>query len=233
MLIFIFLYLRITIHSCLDNIENMNLYLTSNTFINNKAISGGALYFSNSIDHDEENTDNEIIMNHNVFNKNHADNFGGAVYSKYNQLYLTNANNNTIIYNSAGVMGGGIFSPNSINKNMFNLNQWTFVNNTVNAYENNYSTHPAYINLETKIDNNTIDITTGNYFPLYFTLCDEYNNAVDDKTKYYSSLTIKLSLIEKYDEEEDMIDDDIEDPNELYYYVVGNIGTFINGNINK
>ncbi|OUM64329.1 hypothetical protein PIROE2DRAFT_8880 [Piromyces sp. E2] len=162
-------------------------------------------------------------MNYNTFNHNYAYNFGGAIYSKYNQLYLTKANNNSIIQNVAGVTGGGIFSPNLIEKNMFDVNHWIIQSNTVNSFENNYSTNPAYIVLETKIKNNKIQIISGNYFPLVFTLYDEYDNIIEDITKYYSSLSLILSLTEN-DEEEI-----IENFDELNYHTVGNICTFING----
>jgi len=101
--------------------------------------------------------------------------------------------NNTISYNKAGIDGGGIYSSNIVNKNLFDINQFEFINNTVNSFKNEYSSLPYYIVLNTKMENNSIKISSGDYLPLSFSLYDEYNNILEDMAKYYS-IALKISL---------------------------------------
>ncbi|OUM68061.1 hypothetical protein PIROE2DRAFT_4345, partial [Piromyces sp. E2] len=212
---------------CFDNIVNLSLNLTSNIFEKNQALNGGALFFGNKI---ENNVNDALFINieNNIFKENFAENFGGAIYSNYNQLGLAISKDNQIIFNEAGIMGGGVYSPNEINKNLFNFDNSLIENNTVSSYINNYTSEPSYILLNTTLNKNKNNIITGDYFPLNFTLFDEFNNLVEDITKYYSSITFKVLMIEKNSIENDIIKDDFS--NKLASYkITGNIGSFMKG----
>ncbi|ORX51108.1 hypothetical protein BCR36DRAFT_288750, partial [Piromyces finnis] len=216
---------------CISNIKDMNLDLFSNTFKKNYGINGGAIYLTNaeaSYDNNKKKhsprniNENVIKFENNTFIENEAENFGGAVYSNYNKLFLATSKNNEIIKNKAGIMGGGIYTPNSKDQNMFNvmdIKNWKFENNTVNSFINDFTTKPYYISLNTTLKNNRITITSGNFFSLKFLLLDEYNNIINDITKYYSSLTLKLSLSSPDNKNGDNVN----------FYLTKNIGTFING----
>jgi len=208
----------------------MKLNLTSNLFNYNSALNGGALFLKDGINNSNNNNrSDEISIENNMFYHNHAKNFGGAIYSEYSKLYLATTKNNTIINNSADNMGGGIFTPSSINKTMFNLNNLEIHNNTVNSYNNDYSSKPKYIKLKTYFNENRVNIITGDYLNINFILYDEYDNIMVDKAKLYSFITIKLLLKPK---ERNTIynDDDILFNTTSKYYMKGNIGTFVNGN---
>jgi len=194
----------------------MKLELTSNEFNINEAISGGALYIQNK-DDIEINENRNIILEHNRFKENYAEYFGGAIYTKFSKLNLIEAKNNEIIFNKAGVMSGGIYTYHYSHKNLFNNNSnFIFRNNTVNLYINNYSSNPSSISLDTIIRKNPINIITSDYLPLSFSIYDEYDN---DFTKYYSDITLRVSL-----------------KSEKTYInkmkLLGNICLFINGKIN-
>ena len=158
-------------------------------------MNGGAIYVKNSMNNfSNDNNENNIgYINDNVFISNEARNYGGAIYSEYNKIYLIENKNNTISYNKAGIDGGGIYSSNIVNKNLFDINQFEFINNTVNSFKNEYSSLPYYIVLNTKMENNSIKISSGDYLPLSFSLYDEYNNILEDMAKYYS-IALKISL---------------------------------------
>jgi len=158
-------------------------------------VNGGAIYVKNSMNNfSNDNNENNIgYINDNVFISNEARNYGGAIYSEYNKIYLIENKNNTISYNKAGIDGGGIYSSNIVNKNLFDINQFEFINNTVNSFKNEYSSLPYYIVLNTKMENNSIKISSGDYLPLSFSLYDEYNNILEDMAKYYS-IALKISL---------------------------------------
>jgi len=221
--------------------------LTSNNFNGNKASNGGAIYLVEDKKSSELNKvfNRSIYLENNHFRNNIADNFGGAVYSHYdrNQLQFT-AKDNELIYNEAGIMGGGLYSLEAINKNV-SLEGLKFENNTVNSINDNYSTKPSYIKLNMLQNQNNFRITTGKYFPLNFSLHDEYDNIVVDNSNYYFSITIKVELIEK-DKKKSHKNNEINkvnDSNEIKeenaedtkkevikkYIVEGNSASFING----
>ncbi|OUM69480.1 hypothetical protein PIROE2DRAFT_2569 [Piromyces sp. E2] len=208
---------------CLTNIIDMKVELISNQFYKNKAINGGAFYLESDINNNEKNI---ITIKNNIFKENIAENFGGAVYSNFKNFYISNSLNNTITDNEAGIMGGGVYFHQYINKKIFNLENIQIENNTVNSYINNYTSKPSYIKLNTtlNIDNdNIINITTGDRFPLNFTLFDNFDNIIEDITKYYSSITLKVTLDEDNSNEDDTI----------LYYLKGNIGSFVKGKSKK
>jgi len=213
---------------CIDNIKNLGLKFISNTFDGNIAENGGALYIVDGQDMDL-NENRDIYFENNIFCKNIAHSFGGAIYSNFTKLYLANVNNNIITYNKAEIMGGGIFSPNSVNKTSFNINKVTIENNTVDSLDNNYSSNPYYINLDTPLNNNIINIMSGDRFPLSFTLYDEFHNIIKDNTKYYSSsLILKIILMTKNNDEYEYDDCDECDDNQKIH-LINNIGSFTNG----
>jgi len=194
----------------------LKLDLNSNSFIENHAYNGGALYLiGNNVN--SNNKDKSIIIQHNTFEGNKAENFGGAIYSDYNKLYLAQANNNTIINNIAYIMGGGVYAPNSVNEKLFNLNTNNIVNNTYN----DYASKPAYITLNEPSSNRNISLISGEWISINFTLYDEFDKKYEDRTKYYSSMTVRVALKEKKE--------DIEDDGDLNYHLMGNIGSFNNG----
>lgn len=151
----------------------------------------------------------------NIFEKNIAGDFGGAIYSECDKLNFISSNNNRINYNSAGIMGGGIHSLNIID-----LSGFEFKNNTISSVINNYSSNPAFIYLNTTLDKN-IELNVGDYFPLTFTLYDEYGNIFKDVNKYFSFLILKLTLVKK--------EDDFKNSRRKRYYLKGNIGSFSEG----
>ncbi|ORX84871.1 hypothetical protein BCR32DRAFT_291039 [Anaeromyces robustus] len=205
---------------CFNDITNMELNLNSNLFNNNKAVNGGALSFEdnkgiikNNINYRKRRKRNEIIendnslnniiinMENNIFEKNQAENYGGAIYSNYNSINSYINKNNKIKYNEAGIMGGGIYS-----KNIWNNSKCIFIfdhssdfqENISNNHLNNYSSKPSYISLDNKIKGNKISLYSGDLLPLSFSLYDEYDNIVEDKAKFLSYVMLTLSLKEKY-----------------------------------
>jgi len=205
----------------------MELNFNSNNFFNNKAINGGALYFKKSDDSVDIVNNKTISFSNNIFDKNIAENFGGAIYSEYDKLYLASFDNNTIKNNEAGIMGGGIYSPYNSDKNLFDVDKIIFGKNKMD----NYTTGPANIILNYKksnIDiNKPINLITGDILPLEFQLRDEFNQIIEDITKYYSELTLNVTLTKIYKDGED--DDDYEDEDD--YYLNGNLASFSNGNV--
>jgi len=123
-------------------------------------------------------------------------------------------------------LGGGIFSPYQVDKNLFNLNNTLIANNTINSYIDNYSSRPSYISLNTTIDVNDNHIITGDYFPLNFTLFDEFNNLIEDITKYYSSMTLKVFMVENSTDNDN--DNNYEEKSTVFK-MTGNVGTFLKG----
>jgi len=211
---------------CLENISKLNLSLTNTYFIKNKAVNGGAIYISDSISKDIDNINDNIYNNikieNNTFKENTANDFGGAIYSEYSKFYLADSKNNLITFNKAGIMGGGIYSPKYVDKTIFDLSNNIIENNTINSFIDNYTSKPSYILLNTIFEDDTINIITGEYISLVFTLYDEFDNIVNDITKFYSSITLKLTLTNEYEY----------DQNNLNYIINGNICSFINGIIN-
>ncbi|OUM66936.1 hypothetical protein PIROE2DRAFT_5796, partial [Piromyces sp. E2] len=182
---------------CYNNISSMTLYINNNKFYNNKSKSGSAIYFSGTNDsEDSEYTYEDVIIKNNIFYNNTAKYFGGAIYSEYNKLYLALSYNNKFLFNKAGNMGGAIFSPHSVDKNLFNLTDDIFENNSVLSNKDDYNSKPAYITLNTKLYND-ISINVGDYFPLEFSLYNEFNDLSTDIAKYYSLLTLKLNINKK------------------------------------
>ncbi|ORX49040.1 hypothetical protein BCR36DRAFT_413035 [Piromyces finnis] len=208
----------------IKNILDMNLDLNSNIFIKNEATNGGAIFISNKLNRDNEG---RINFENNVFLKNKAYSFGGAIYTEYDELVSSFTVNNTVANNDADIIGGGIFISNSSKMRLLDMNKWNINNNTVNARINNYFTRPAYIKLNSSIYKNEIKITTGDHLPLNFILYDEYDQPIEDETEYYSTILIKLSLIPITNNDKELIDDV-----HNKYNLIGNVGTYVNGEIN-
>ncbi|OUM61162.1 hypothetical protein PIROE2DRAFT_12876 [Piromyces sp. E2] len=220
--------------------NNLSISIENSLFNKNKcygrggaiAVNGGALYLSdnsdNNYDNNNNNNDNnigenkniEIFFENNIFKENYANNFGGAFYSNNSKFYLISAKNNSFINNKAGVMGGGIYFNNFTEKNLQNS---IFKNNAVSHLIDDYNSKPSYFLLTSMLNNVTTKINSGDYFPLTFTLYNDFDNIITDINKYFNMITLKLEIIDKnhflnnrYNVSE-------------YYYIIGNIGTFVNG----
>jgi len=196
----------------------MDLSLNSNIFINNNGDNGGAIYFGNEISNIDDMNNPTVNINNNIFKENKAERFGGAIYSNYHKLGQATVNDNQIVYNEAGISGGGIYSPNSINETLFDMTKIKIENNTVDSFIDNYSSKPLYIMLNS---NETISVNVGEYIPLMFSLYDDFDNIIIDITKYYSFLSLKLVMVET-----DFSDIDNS-------YILGNVGSFIKGIYNN
>ncbi|OUM60857.1 hypothetical protein PIROE2DRAFT_13300 [Piromyces sp. E2] len=217
---------------CINKYNGLKLNIKSNIFTNNHAINGGAIYLEDDFKNNNDDGKENVIFENNIFYGNNAEEFGGAIYSNYQNLYNETAINNTISYNIANIMGGGIFAESWFDKNQFNVNNNKIFNNTVNSYINNYTSKPSYISLDTKISFPK-ELSTGDLLPLTFSLHDQYGNIMEDITKYYSSLSIKIELQQKYDEDDEYYYDDeynnYINSNKEKYKLYGNVGTFIMG----
>jgi len=207
----------------MDNIKGLELNLTDNSFINNKAINGGALYLiDNKLENKNEIQENKsIVIQNNLFERNTAENFGGAIYSEYHKLYTAKAKKNIFKFNEAHIMGSAAYSPNAVNETLFDFND-----NTIK--EDDYTSKPAYITFHAPDNNN---ITTGASFPISFTLYDEFYKPFKDKLKYYSSMTLKVKLTEedKINDLKYKNDDDDKNNQNINYNIIGNVGSFTNG----
>ncbi|OUM60981.1 hypothetical protein PIROE2DRAFT_13142 [Piromyces sp. E2] len=192
-------------------------------------MKGGAIFFSNNDNINEINTNkiNEYIsIENNILKQNIADYYGGAIYSEYNTINLIKFENNSIINNNAGIFGGGIYisNTNSINNTLFNIFRNSSIeNNNVGPYIDNYSSIPTYVLLNNIINDN-LNVISGDYIPLIFTLQDKFYNNIFDISNYYSVVTLKL-LLSKKDEEKNTINNNKNNN----YKVLGNVCNFVNG----
>jgi len=219
----------------------MTIRLSSNNFEENSAISGGALYFADStlttpMTIKEE--DQESSIRSNTFINNQVETFGGAIYSSYNKMYLVSVKNNTITGNKANIAGAGIFAPKMVNQTMLSLKGNTLDKNVVGTNLNMYSSNPSHIKLNSTMTSSSI--RSGDLFPLAFTLHDHFDNILEDFSNFYSSITLKLFLLqrkerkEEGEEEEEYGDEDEEEVDHFKnknFYLKGNIGQFINGKL--
>jgi len=101
-----------------------------------------------------------------------------------------------------------------------------------NYLDDNYSSKPYYINLDTPLNNNNniINTMSGDRFPLSFTLYEIHNRVIDN-TKFYSSLILKIMLIPKNNEKHNE-NDKYNDYNKIKeIHLINNIGSFTYGNI--
>ncbi|ORX42861.1 hypothetical protein BCR36DRAFT_150195 [Piromyces finnis] len=204
---------------CINDISRMTLNLTSNEFSENSAIDGGALY----ITHRKNENDNELIhfiINNNTFYNNSAEYFGGAIFMELNNLSIKSTQKNIMEHNKSKILGGGLFLSNYYNKDVYDM--FLFKDNFSNSIRNDYSSKPAYIALSSNYTNSFVELFSGDYLALEFALYDEFENIIEDITKFYSSMTIRVTL-----EEKNVISK--RSTNILNYYLEGNIGSFLNG----
>jgi len=213
----------------MENIESMEFHLISNTFNKNYAVNGGALYLK---ENQASSINKTIIIEDNIFNQNIAENFGGAIYSQLNNV---SAKNNNFTFNAAGINGGGIYTENFAITNISDEKYFYLKDNVVDSVENDYSSKPSYITLNTTLSKKekqnyySVDIIPGDYLPLKFTLYDVYDKILKDTTKFYSSITLKVLLINNNN------DNDYDETNywnstSTSTSLLGNIGSFVNGN---
>jgi len=202
----------------------MDLKLNSNYFGKNKARNGGALYFGKEQKANTIYENKEIIIENNQFYENYAQMFGGAIYSEYTDIYLAKTKDNIVSYNTAGIMGAGIYLSDPFDNKMINIKGFKFENNTVNSAIDNYTTKPVYISLNTTLSSNSKKINMGDYLPLTIALRDEYGNVIMDITKHYSMIGVKLKIKLQSNDSKNKTNNNIDN-----YYLSGNVCTFING----
>jgi len=222
------MYITIFFHinnRCISNITSIELDLISNKFTKNYAINGGAIYIDKR--HvDNINVNNTINIKRNIFHENLAENFGGAIYSDYDMLYLSEIMENEIKFNNARIMGGGTFLSKMVKESLSKITNIDFSNNTVNSYINNYTSKPFYITLNSTLDDSSTSITSGQHLQLEFYLYDEYDNIIEDITKYYYSINLRITIEEK---DTEIFNNDDDDDKNSNYYLIGNIGSFVKG----
>ena len=215
-------------YRCLNELTSLDFNLTSNVFYKNNSMNGGAIYFSNI---DKENIidiNESISIENNNFESNHADYYGGAMDLEFHKLNVEKYNNNYITNNVAGVLGGGVYISNfkSNDNILFNMyKNSSFTNNKVGSYVNDYSSRPSFISLNSTIDNNIIQIKTGERISLNFIFQDIFNKTVMDISNYYSAITMKLLLSNKYPSRSNNDDDNIDNN----YKMLKNYCNFYNG----
>jgi len=227
LLFFFFLIFFILLYSCLNNLTSLNITLNSNFFHKNNAMNGGAVFFSNS-NNDEKNIN--IYVENNIFKENIANYYGGAINLKFDTLNIKKYNNNDILDNIAGVLGGGVYLTNlffnkSVSFNVYNNSR--IENNKVGSYSNNYSSRPTSIILTNAVENNILNVKTGEYISLNFKLLDVFNNTIIDTSNYFSVITLRL-LLDKKSTNQNKRNTDIN--YNIGYKLLGNICNFINGN---
>ena len=178
---------------CYDKIENLNLTITSSIFEENKAQNGGAIYFNEGIS-DENNNNNSIIIKDTIFKNNVVDYFGGAIYSDFEGLSITNIENVEFISNKA-YSGGAVYTSNNKNKTLFDVynKNINYIDNIAESHGNDYATNPYMINLINKNVRNIV-IKSGSTFSLEFDLKDQFNQYVNDISKYYSNIGLETYI---------------------------------------
>ena len=159
-------------------------------------------------------------LENNTFYNNFAKNFGGAIYMDFNKFDLLSIKNNNIYDNNAGIMGGGLFSFNL--NSTFSDNDMKIFNNTAYSLNNDYSSKPSLIFLKTELTEKNLNITSGNHLSLLFYLYDEYGNVINDISKFYSDISVRVVFEE--------ITNEINKNEEENVNLLGNICNFVNGN---
>ncbi|OUM62398.1 hypothetical protein PIROE2DRAFT_61916 [Piromyces sp. E2] len=163
----------------------MNIY--NSHFTNNEGLNGGALYLSNN--EKPDTNDAEISMKNVYFNNNKANSFGGAIYSDYNDFYLTDAINIRLINNTAEIAGGALYSPSHGNKTLLYYEDLYLESNIGKSHGNDISSPPSYI-LSKNEYNNTITISSGSYLSFVFNIYDENNNILKDNNNYFTFISV-------------------------------------------
>eukprot|EP00833_Pecoramyces_ruminatium_P000369 jgi/Orpsp1_1/1174401/evm.model.c7180000049960.1 len=89
---------------------------------------------------------------------------------------------------------------NNNNYKLINVNDKNikYINNTSESHGNNYATDPYMINLLTENIEN-ITLKSGDLFPLKFNIIDEFDQIIEDMSKLYSNIILKMD-IENLDE---------------------------------
>ncbi|OUM65972.1 hypothetical protein PIROE2DRAFT_6962 [Piromyces sp. E2] len=128
-----------------------------------------------------------------TFKNNIADYFGGAIYSDYEGLYLTNITNVNFFSNRA-YSGGAIYTSNDGDLTLFDVNNKNinYTDNYSESHGNNYATKPYMIYLVSEYTGN-ITVKSGKTFRLEFILTDQFNQYVNDISKYYNNIGINAN----------------------------------------
>ncbi|OUM65974.1 hypothetical protein PIROE2DRAFT_6964, partial [Piromyces sp. E2] len=178
---------------------------------------GGALYFNKGINDEESNNNNSITITNTTFKNNTADYFGGAIYSDFEGLYVADINNVDFISNRA-YSGGAIYTSYNKNKTLFNVfnEKIKYENNSSESHGNDYALSPYLINL-IKGTPPEIIIKSGNSFPLEFNLKDQFNQYVNDISRYYSNIVLNANI------------ENMDNYTNIEYNVLGNTCYFSDG----
>jgi len=207
----------------------MKLNFISNKICDNKALNGGGIFMKDNNTSIQSNNNTFIIENNNFIN-NIALNEGGAIYSDYSKFDLAQPKNNSINFNKAGINGGGIYSLYSNDKNFFNDKYFNIYGNTVEKHISNIGSKPSYITISNSTSH-FFNITSGDQIKLEFILYDQFDNILEDYSKIYSSLPLKVILIDE--SEENNIEEEEEEEETLNennsYKLYENVGSFVNG----
>ncbi|KAL6599709.1 hypothetical protein U3516DRAFT_643530 [Neocallimastix sp. 'constans'] len=175
---------------CMKNLNDLNLSIESSRYISNAAVNGGALYLDKTLINN--NFQSNIKLTNVTFQSNIAYDYGGALYSDYDKLYVAEIQDVNFNKNIANIAGGAIFVPNEYNKKSLDISKCNFVNNIGETHGNDFTTEVSYIKLS-NTDINTI-IKSGDYIPLKFSLYDEYGKFIFDKFNIYSGISLSINI---------------------------------------
>jgi len=174
----------------MKNLNDLNLSIESSRYISNAAVNGGALYLDKTLINN--NFQSNIKLTNVTFQSNIAYDYGGALYSDYDKLYVAEIQDVNFNKNIANIAGGAIFVPNEYNKKSLDISKCNFVNNIGETHGNDFTTEVSYIKLS-NTDINTI-IKSGDYIPLKFSLYDEYGKFIFDKFNIYSGISLSINI---------------------------------------
>ncbi|ORY72859.1 hypothetical protein LY90DRAFT_636981, partial [Neocallimastix californiae] len=188
---------------CFTDIDSLNMKIKSSLFENNYGINGGVMYFKQFNNHLNENPIELIDL---IFKKNKAEYFGGVIFSDNEHLNIQNVKNVTFTENYA--YAGGVIYLNNENNEIIkndllyvNNKNFIYINNTAESHGDNYATDPYVIDLINQDIYNIFNrtIKSGDSIPLKFNLYDEFNQTINDASKLYSNLGLKINILNNND----------------------------------
>ena len=91
--------------------------------------------------------------------------------------------------------GGAIYTSNNKNKTLFDVynKNINYIDNIAESHGNDYATNPYMVNI-TKGNTGRIVVKSGVSIPLEFDLKDQFNQYVNDISKYYSNIGIEAYI---------------------------------------
>lgn len=167
--------------------------ISSSIFEGNQAQNGGAIYF-NKIETNENRKNSSISIVDTIFRNNVAKYFGGAMYSDFEGLNGAHINNVNFTSNKA-YSGGAVYTSYNKNKTLFDVfnKNINYTNNFSESHGNDYASDPYMIYLKDD-DNKNITLKSGNIFPLEFNITDQFDQYVNDISKYYPNIGINVNI---------------------------------------